>query len=353
MTEKKSNLSGPLATLAHEKCSLSITRSTPSPAVLLVGLLVVLLTACNPTTGYQQHGSMPVVETTISADGEMIAALDRPPPHRQPRLRIKRLLPRESAWQEVPISPHISSVRFGLTGKQLLLTEVIDKTKLAVLVTWDMERLDAPPTLLYTGYRLDFPIEFKPDHYLVRSCNNERESWPCTDRVFNWKWEWVHDKRPMQVFDRKDAHEPLLYGQPTVVGERGFFWFTDFRRRRFITLSFKGQKLDAPEIPFDDATTNVECDQALQRCLRRFQQGLTAERKFIYAFSVFYAGQSCEVPGLAGFGDAFSLTPDGRAAVTAWAEGAELPRRVVVMRFRPGQCAPVSIQPHPFEEPQS
>ena len=320
---------------------------------LCLGLLAVLLSACNPTTGYQQGGGMPVVETTISADGEMIAALDRPPPHRAPRLRIKRLLPQEGTWQEVPISPHISSIRFGLSGKQLLLTEVIDETLRVVLVSWDMERLDAPPTLLYTGYRLVFPIEFKPGHYLVRSCNNKRESWPCTDRVFNSQWEWVHDKRPVQVFDRKSFPEPLLYGQPTVVGERGFFWFTNFKERRFITLSFKGQQLDTPEIPFDDTTTNIKCDQSLQRCMRSIQQGLTPERKFIYAFSVFNAGQSCDVPELAGFGDVFSITPDGRAAVTAWADSAQLARRVVVMRFKPGQCAPVSVEQYPFEEARS
>ena len=320
----------------------------------VVLLFVVLVgSGCNPTTGYQQGGGMPIVETTVSADGEMIAALDRPPPHRVPRLRIKRLLPEEGEWQEVPISPYISSVRFGLNGKQLLLTEVIDENQRAVLVTWDMERLDVPPILLYVGHRLVFPIEFKPDHYLVRSCNNERADWPCSKRGFNSQWEWVHDKQQLQVFNREDHPEPLLYSQPTVVDERGFFWFTTYKGRRFITSSFKGQQLGTPEIPFDDTTTNIKCDQALQRCLRRFKQGLTAERKFIYAFSAFYAGQSCDVPGLAGFSDTFTLTPDGRAAVTALADGAPLPRRVVVMRFKPGNCAPVSIQQHPFEEPQS
>jgi len=294
---------------------------------------------------------MPIVETTISADGEMIAALDRPPPHRVPRLRIKRLLPQEGAWQEVPISQHISSVRFGLTGKQLLLTEVIDETLRSVLVSWDMERLDMPPNLLYAGHRLDFPIEFKPGHHLVRSCNNERADWPCTRRGFNVQWEWVHDKRSVQVFSTKG--DTLFYSQPTVVGERGFFWFTKLGAPRFITFSFKGWQLDTPELPYDDATTNIKCDQSLQRCLGSRQQGLTPERKFIYAFSVFYNGQTCEVQGLAGFGDKFSITPDGRTAVTAWADSAQLARRVVVMRFKPGQCAPVAVEQHPFEETRS
>lgn len=314
-------------------------------------LFVVLVgSGCNPTTGYQQSGGMPIVETTISADGEMIAALDRVPPHGYPRLRIKRLLPQEGKWQEVPISPHISSIRFGLTGKQLLLTEVIDETLRSVLVTWDMERRDEPPTLLYVGHRLVFPIEFKPDHYLVRSCNNERPDWPCTKSSFNEQWEWVHGGQQVQVFNREDHPEPLLYSQPTVVGERGFFWFTTYKGRRFITSSFKGQHLDTPEIPFDDATADIKCDQVQQRCLHTFVQGKTPERKFIYAFSAHYDGLSCDVPGLAGFGDRFSLTPDGRAAVTAWADGARLPRRVVVMRFRAGECTPISVEHHPFEE---
>jgi len=69
--------------------------------VVLLFVVLVGNNGCKPTTGYQQGGGMPIVETTISADGEMIAALDRPPPHRVPRLRIKRLLPEEGEWQEV------------------------------------------------------------------------------------------------------------------------------------------------------------------------------------------------------------------------------------------------------------
>lgn len=318
-----------------------------------LGLLAVLLSACNPTTGYQQGGGMPIVETTISADGEMIAALDRVAPHGYPRLRIKRLVPQEGEWEEIPISPHISSIRFGLTGKQLLLTEVIDETLRSVLVTWDMERLDEPPTLLYVGHRLVFPIEFKPDHYLVRSCNNERADWPCTQRVFSWQWEWIHNGQNIQVFNRNDQDEPLLYGQPTVVGERGFFWFTNYKGLRFIALSFRDQQLEPPSITFDENTRNIKCDRKAERCLERFIQGMTEDRKFIYAFRVHYQGRICPVPGIAGFGDAFSLTPDGLAAVSANASSSHLPRTVVVMRFQPGQCAPIGVQFHPFEESRS
>lgn len=40
-----------------------------------LGLLVVFLTACNPTNTVQpRNAGMQKVETTISADGEMIAA---------------------------------------------------------------------------------------------------------------------------------------------------------------------------------------------------------------------------------------------------------------------------------------
>jgi hypothetical protein len=270
-----------------------------------------------------------------------------------PRLRIKRLLPEAGAWQEVPISPHISSVFFGLNGKQLLLTEVIDETQRSVLVKWDMERLDEPPTLLYQGYRLDFPIEFKPGHYLVRSCNNEKKDWPCTDRVFNWQWEWIHNGQNMQVFNRKDQDESLLYSQPTVVGERGFFWFTTYKNPRFITMSFKGQKLDTPNLRFDVATTAISCSQSQQRCLRRYEKGKTAERIIFGASSVLYDGQSCEVPELVGYANRSSLTPDGSAAVTAWTADTSLVRSVVVLRFKPSLCVPVSIEHHPFEEKQS
>jgi hypothetical protein len=283
----------------------------------------------------------------------MVAAFDDPRVGHPPRLRIKRLLPEQGPWEEVPISPYINSVFFGVQGKHLLLTEVIDESLQSVLVSWDMEQRDTPPTLLYKGYRLVFPMEIKPGHYLVRSCNNERADWPCTQRVFSWQWEWIHNGQNIQVFNRKDQDEPLLYGQPTVVGERGFFWFTNYKGLRFITLSFRGQQLEPPSITFDENTRNIKCDRKAERCLERFIQGVTEDRKFIYAFRVHYQGRICPVPGIAGFGDAYSLTPDGLAAVSANASGSYLPRTVVVMRFQPGQCAPIAVQFLPFEESRS
>lgn len=320
---------------------------------LTLCVMALLLTGCNPQL--PQPSSQPSrIQTTISADGEMIAALDWPAPHRVPRLRIKRLLPQESPWQELPISPYISSIYFGMTGKQLLLTEVTDETLRSVLVSWDMDNPDSPPTLLYEGYRLDFPIEFKPGHYLVRSCNNERADWPCTDRVFHSQWEWVHNKQQVQLINRDVYPTPLLFHQPNIVGERGFFWFwQDAKNSPFITLAFKGQQLDAPDIAYDESTRNIKCDRTLKRCLHLFIQGTTPERKFIYAFSTTDGAQSCAVPDLAGWTDDLSVTPDGQAAVAGWADAADQPRRPVVIRFKPGQCAPDSVEPHPFEETSS
>lgn len=316
-------------------------------------VMALLLTGCNPQM--PQPSSQPSrIETTISADGEMVAALDWPPPHGAPRLRIKRLLPQESPWEELPISPYISSIYFGMTGKQLLLTEVIDETLRSVLVSWDMDKPDSPPTLLYEGYRLDFPTEFKPGHYLVRSCNNERADRPCTQRVFSWQWEWVHNNQQVQLINRAVYPDLLLFSQPTIVGEQGFFWFDhDPKNSRFITLAFKGQQLDDPDIAFDESVRDIKCDRALQRCLHSFIQGLTLDRKFIYAFTTTQGSESCLVPKLAGFPSGFSITPDGRAAVAGWADGHDQPRRVVVIRFNPGQCAPDSVQLHPFEETSS
>jgi len=313
-------------------------------------ILVLLLTGCNPQM--PKPSNQPSrIQTTISADGEMIAALDWPLPHRVPRLRIKRLLPQESPWQELPISPYISSIYFGMTGKQLLLTEVTDETLRSVLVSWDMDKPDSPPTLLYEGYRLDFPTEFKPGHYLVRSCNNERADWPCTKRVFNDQWEWVHKSQQMQVFN--DREKALLYHQPIIVGERGFFWFHTFRQDAknspFVTLAFKDQQLDEPDIAYDETVTGIKCDRALERCLIRYEKGTNIERRIFGGSRVAYGGQTCEIPELTGYVDTFFITPDGRAAVFAWSN-TDQPSRLIVIRFKPGQCAPDSVQHHPFEE---
>lgn len=340
----------------------SIVKTTPAihgrgwASFLWQGLalcaMALLVTGCNPQM--PQPSSQPSrIQTTISADGEMVAALDWPPPHGVPRLRIKRLLPQESPWQELPISPYISSIYFGMTGKQLLLTEVTDETLRSVLVSWDMDRPQDLPTVLYEGYRLDFPTEFKPGHYLVRSCNNERADWPCTKRSYDSQWEWVHKKQQVQVIGYQDHPEPLYYDQPTIVGERGFFWFTTFRGPRLITTAFKDQQLDDPDIAFDESVTDIKCDRSLERCIMRFEKGKTIERKIFGSSKVVYAGQSCEIPELVGYANILTITPDGRAAVVAWTDNPERPRRVVVMRFKPGQCAPISVQPHPFEETAS
>jgi hypothetical protein len=315
--------------------------------------LCAAMAGCNPQTTTHSSTNSPgnhAVETTISADGEMIAALDRVPPHGYPRLRIKRLLPQAMPWEDVPISPHITSIRFGLTGKQLLLTEQIDEAQRSVLVSWDMDQRNQDPTLLYEGYRLVFPLEFKPGHYLVRSCDNGRADWPCSGGSFTWQWEWIHEGQQIQLTDRTTHPEPLLYSQPNVVGERGFFWFTTYKEPRFITTSFKGHQLDTPALPFDENTRRIVCEPTLSRCLERYIKGTTAERKFIFAFRVHYHGQTCLVPRVVGFGDQVSFTPDGLSAITANADSSTLPRAVVVLDFQPGQCEPTSVEFHPFEE---
>lgn len=319
-------------------------------SLIMLFLVLFVISVFAPVPSREISQAIPRVESTISADGEMIAALDWIPPHRVPRLRIKRLLPEEEPWQEVPISPYINTIRFGLIGKQLLLTEVIDESLRSVLVEWNMDELDEPPSLLYEGYRLSFPIEFKPGHYLIRSCSNERPGWPCTERSFNWQWEWINNNQQLQVFNRTDVPEPLLYSQPSVVDERGFFWFTRYKKNRFITLSFNNQQLETPDLPFDDTTTNIECDGAIQRCLRLFIRDSPIRATYTYGISVQYDGQSCDQSTLAGYGDKFSLTPDGNAAVIAWADSANQPRHIVVMRFTPGQCEPISFERYPFEE---
>ena len=50
--------------------------------------------------------------------------------------------------------------------------EVTHETLRLVLVSWDMDKPDGPPTPPYTG------------HHLMRSCHNERADGPCTQGVF-------------------------------------------------------------------------------------------------------------------------------------------------------------------------
>jgi hypothetical protein len=321
-------------------------RTTSKGLICLILPIAALSAACEPIVTARQSDGVPRLEATISADGEMVTVLDKPPPLGVPRLRMKRLRPHETPWKDIPISPYISSVYFGLHGKNLLLTETIDASLRSVLVSWDLEKLETPPVMLYEGYRLNFPLEFKTGHYLMRSCNTEREDWRCTRRTFNSQWEWVHNRRSVQVFDQG----PLLFSQPSVVGDLGFFWFDTHKGAHFITHQFKGRQFEPPKIPYDDSTTNIKCDQKLHRCLRLLRKGTTPDRLFIYAFSSYFDGQLCDLPNLSGYSDGFSLSPDGRHAVITMGKRADLPREVIVLRFKPGDCQPESVQYYPFKE---
>lgn len=312
-----------------------------------------LLSACNPTPiDHQVNGSL-AIESTISADGEMIAVLDRPPPRGIPRLRTKRLLPHETEWKNIAISSYITNIRFGLNGKNLLLTEVLGDSQQAILASWDLEKPEKNPTLLHEGYRLAFPIEFKPDHYLVRSCNNERSDWPCTDSTFNSQWEWVHNRKSLKVFDRKTFPNPLLFSQPTIARDDGFFWFDSHKTPHFIAMGFNGETMDSPKLPLDESTTNIKCDQQVQRCLQLFQKSTAPNGNIIYAFTIHENGMTCKLQNVEGFSDGYSLSPDGKSAVISIAERADMHRDVVVLRFKKGACPPTSIQKYSFEASKS
>jgi hypothetical protein len=313
-----------------------------------------LLLACKPT--YPAASEALPLTPTISADGKLLAVLDRSG-EETPRLRIK-WLDRQEPWLELPAPKYTNSIRFGLTGYELLLTHARPGPKGASqLSRWDASNPSKPSEILYEGARVTFPVEVKPGQVLIRMCSAPVEDKACEGNSSIW-WALVEGGKATTV----PGSRFLLYSQPNIA-EGGFFWLEDEyssqkrgnkEHREMKVVSLEGGKLPQFDISrFDSKSRVLQCDRKASRCLNHY---LTDERingsLYVYGFKAFEGANTCDLPALKGWHDKFSVTPDGRAAVISRSRVAAEPRHVVVLRFVPGQCEPASIEPVYFEETQ-
>lgn len=74
---------------------------------------------------------------------------------------------------------------------------------------------------------------------------------------------------------------------------------------------------------------------------------------FIYEQEVVLGKQRCKPEVMRGFFDKAQITPDGRVAVVPVGLDFYAPRELVVLRFKDGECEPISIQHIPFKETQA
>jgi hypothetical protein len=298
----------------------------------------------------------PFLQTTISSDGKMVAALDRIGTE-QPRLRVIRV-DDGSSWKELPAPPYTTSIHFGLNGYDLLLTHHIGDHSVADLLKWNIVDPSMPMERIYRSSGLAFPMEISPDKYLVRECRTSVHSPEVCQKFGGNQWRVLTSKHTVGVFSK-----PIgvgSYSQPNLIDGKGFFWKNlkggevyydghngeENKTPSFLIVPFGEEEfLDLDELEVEGSEiTNVRCDFNAERCLRSFVSHKDRDRLFVYDVDFFYKGSRCYVEGLQGYSDGAFVTPYGNAAVMSLATRYDQVRNVVVMRFEFGKCEPVSIQ---------
>ena len=323
--------------------------------MFLLACVSLLLAACDAGKPQYPAASEALPLTpTLSADGKLLAVLDRSG-QETPRLRLK-WLDRQEPWLELPAPKYTNSIRFGLTGYELLLTHARPgPAGASQLSRWDASNPSKPSEILYEGARVTFPVEVKPGQVLIRMCSAPVGDEACKGNSSIW-WALVQDGKATTVPGTRFQ----LYGQPNLV-EGGGFWLEDeyFSQKRgnkehreITAFALPGGKLPQFDTSrFNSKTADLQCDRKLGRCLNHYDTGERIGGSLIvYGLKVFDGTNTCDVPALKGWHDDFSVTPDGRAAVISRSRLSAEPRHVVVLRFVPGQCEPASIEPFYFEK---
>lgn len=296
----------------------------------------------------------PKLHTTISADGKMVATLLNAGTNEQ-LLRIRKL-DTDTTWRTVQVPSLTQDIRFGVQGHELLVSYYRPDSKTNVLGRLDLAKPGSPVKTIYEGVDLGFPVEVSPGRVIVRTHHPAN---PKTGRVNAFSYFWLlleEGKSPVRVGPEKI----LGSAAPSIVGSGFFFWLNDLESNaakeahpHFRTFPLPGGQ--APKFEdgqFDEGTWDYLCDHAGKRCLRHH---ITNYRQipavsFIYDIEVLIGSERCKLPGVAGWHDDISITPDGNSAVTSLASGYDKPRHVVVMRFNPQQCEAISVQHINFEE---
>ena len=320
---------------------------------LLLFCISLMLLACKPNhwnNKFAQH-----IETTLSSDGKLLVALiDRG--EESPTLLIK-WLDRDEPWLSVPAPKYTNSIRFGLSGYGLLLTHAQPgPAGASQLSRWDASRPDQPSEILYQGSRVAYPVEVSPGQFLVRLCKYAPDDDRCTGRGFiGILWALVRNGQAM-LLDETSRIRP--FGQPNVTKD-GFYWMHGSMQTSATATEPSihayalpgGTKPEPDPVRFDKSSWDIACDYKSHRCLMRYQtDDPTNKGKFVWRIRIFDGADRCELPDVKGYIDKVTVTPDGRAAVMPLARLASEPRQVAVLRFKPGQCEPTSIQMINFKQ---
>jgi hypothetical protein len=320
--------------------------------LVLLACVSLLLAACDVQKPKYPLNASPRLETTISSDGKLVATLARSGAE-DPLLRIK-WLDKDEPWQTLPAPMFTNSIRFGLKGYGLLLSHALpDDLTVGQLTRWDLGDLRKESEAIYQGPHLAFPVEVKPGEYLVRTCEPYRDQPDSCRRGGSTSWMLVSANHEPVTLTPNNRN--ITFSQPNVT-DKGFFWVADHVKppapKSLELLAYalpdgEAPRFDLTRIPAaDPVSAHVDCDQSMQRCLHHYMAGYRPNSggKFIWAPEVIFDSQVCKVEGVSGYLDTPTITPDGRTAVLAVAPAYDQPRHLVVLRFAPGQCEPVSIE---------
>lgn len=309
-----------------------------------LGSLLLALMGTLSACGKQE---IPVLHTTISVDGQIVATLLHAGTDKQ-QLRVRNLGTANS-WHTLQAPPLTQSIRFGLQGHELLLTHRRPTPpKFTYLSKLDLDQPDKAPQRIYEAYELAFPVEVSPGQVLVRTGDSHQQG------SFSTGVYWIVVGPEKQI--QKVGPKSMPYAAPNIVGS-GFFWMedqigiNDEAHPKLHQFAFPGGK--APDIPaetFEKNTFDVICDRRADRCLRQYITNLRKGEPFIYDVEVMLGSERCQVRGVAGISDDVSITPDGKTSVMSLASAYGNPRHVVVMQFRSNQCEAISVQHFNFEE---
>ena len=295
-----------------------------------------------------------VIHTTVSADGQMVAALWNAGTKEQ--VLCFRLLANDARWQSVKAPPLTRTIQFAVQGHDLLLTSAEPAMNRDVLARLNIDKPGAEAVRIHVGGNLAFPVEISPGRIMVRTRVAAEPKAANPSYLLGYRWIVVGPDGRIE----KVGPDPIFpYSAPNIVGS-GFFW-VDARpgplqpEQHPIFHSFALPGGVAPTMPrarFSKDTFNVRCDRSATRCLRNFisNLGQKPQGKFVYDIEVFFGPASCRLQGVSGRHSAISITPDGNTAVFAMEAINDKAPHVVAIKFNSQRCDPLSIQHFYLEE---
>ena len=106
------------------------------------------------------------LQITISADGQMVAAIQERIPEQS---LLVRHLANDQDWRKIPIPPLTKNIRFGLTGHELFIVFHKNETNTDVLAKIDLNIPSKPMEIIHEDQDLSCPVEVSQGNIMART----------------------------------------------------------------------------------------------------------------------------------------------------------------------------------------